>query len=141
MDTLAPSRLLRIGLVIDALGSAPLGLLHVAAAGTLAAATGLSESLLFGVGAFTLAYVALLAWLTTRSRLYVPAVRFIVFGNVAWALAAVAVGVLSGPGVTAYGWALVAVHAIGVLLFSAVQYRGMQQSIVNRGGTRALATA
>jgi hypothetical protein len=141
MDTLAPSRLLRLGLVIDALGSAPLGLLHVAGAAALAEATGLSEPLLFGVGAFTLAYAALLVWLMTQPKLFVPAVRFIVYGNAAWAPAAVAVGLLGGPGVTAYGWALVAVHAVGVLAFSAVQYRGMQQSLVSRGTSRALATA
>lgn len=138
MTTLVPSRLLRAALVIDAVGTAPVALLHVAGGVALVQATGIPQDMLYGTGAFCLVYVALLAWLAMRRRLPVGVVTLIVLGNVAWACATLGLAFGAGWPLTGYGEALVAVHVVAVLLFAALQYRGLQQSTRSDGAARAV---
>lgn len=138
METLVPSRLLRTALVIDAVGTAPVALLHVAGGGVLAQATGIPQDTLYGTGVFCLVYVALLAVLATRPRLPVGLVAIVVLGNLAWAGGALGLAFGAGWPLTGYGDALVAVHVAAVLLFGALQYLGLQQSTRSNGAARAV---
>jgi hypothetical protein len=128
MDTLAPNTLLRSALVLDALGSGPVAVLHFAGGAALAQRTGIPADVLSGTGLFMVVYVALLVLLATRPRLPVALVQFVVVGNAAWALGAFALGVGAGWPLTGAGVALVAVHVVAVLLFAALQYLGLRQS-------------
>jgi hypothetical protein len=87
MQTVHPSRLLRIALLADAVVSGAMGVLQLGAAAALATLLELPQALLLGTGEFLLAYALLLVTLATRTRLWPALVTFIVLGNVLWALA------------------------------------------------------
>lgn len=138
MNTLAPSSLLRTALVLDALGSGPVALLQLAGGAALAERTGIPQDVLYGTGLFLVGYVALLLVLATRRRLPAALVRFVIVGNVGWALAALAVEFGAGWPLTSYGVALIGVHVVAVLAFALLQYRGLRQSVANGGGAHAV---
>lgn len=128
MDTLAPTTLLRSALVLDALGSGPVAILHLVGGAALAQRTGIPDEVLHGTGLFMIVYVAMLVAMATRSRLPTSLVRLVVYGNVAWALGALGLALGAGWSLTGEGIALVVVHVVAVLLFAALQYLGMRQS-------------
>jgi hypothetical protein len=140
MRTLVPTTLLRSALVLDALGSGPVAVLHLVGGAALAQRTGIPADLLHGTGLFMVAYVALLVLLATRPRLPAPLIGFVVVGNTAWALGALGLGLGAGWPLSGEGIALVAVHGVAVLLFAALQYVGLRQSQGAVHGRMAAAT-
>lgn len=126
MRTLIPSPLLRQALLLDAAGSAPMMLLHLLATGPLSAATQLPPALLQASGVAMLGWVALLLGLRSAPRPPRAALLGVVWGNRLWALGALACGWTLAP--PAAGWALLAVHALAVLAFAALQAAGLRRS-------------
>ncbi|MBP6903301.1 MAG: hypothetical protein KBC73_24645 [Burkholderiaceae bacterium] len=125
-----PSLWLRRALWLDVAASAAVALLQLAGGARLAAATGLPAALLLETALFMLAWGLALLWLAGgRSGRPVPAwcVRVVIAGNLAWAVAALATGL--GLAVPPAGWALIAVHGAGVLLFAALQWAGLARSV------------
>lgn len=136
MTTFVPSAFLRSVLLLDAIGTASVAMLQLVGGEPLAVRTGLPEALLYGTGVFMLVYAAALVVLATRRRVAPPFVAAVVGGNAAWGLAAIGVGLGVGTGAapTEAGVALVVVHVVAVLLFSALQYVGLRQSLHGYGG-------
>jgi hypothetical protein len=124
-----PSPLLRAGLIIDAAGSGAVALLQLAATALLAAWTQLPQPLLLGTGLFMVGYTALVAGMARAPRLPVALVRFVVVGNVGWALAALALLLGGWVQPTTAGQAFVAVHVVSVLGFAALQGAGLARSL------------
>ncbi len=131
-----PTRLLRLGLVCDAVASGGTGLLLVFAAGALADLFGLSRQLLFVAGLAFLPWAALVGWLGTRATLTSATTGTVVALNAAYVAGCVAAlwfGWLKPNGL---GIAFVLVQAAAVLAFTQAQFLGLRQS-----SSRALASA
>jgi hypothetical protein len=127
-NTLVPSRLLRLSLLIDAAGSGATGLLLALGSGPLASLTGLPRALLLGCGVFFLAYAAFVLWLGRSERPMSALVKLVIAGNVVWgidSLLALAIGWLTPTGL---GFAFVVAQAAFVLVIAAVQWSGLRQS-------------
>lgn len=126
MTPIAPSPLLRRALLGDALGSLPVAALHLLATAALAAATQLPAALLTASGAVMAAYGVTLLVMAGCHRLPRWLVQAVVAGNIGWAMAALGLGLWLAP--PAAGWALLAVHALWVLAFAALQAAGLRRS-------------
>lgn len=135
MRTLIPSPLLRQALLLDAVGSAGVMLLHLAATVPVSQATRLPAGLLQLSGAVMIGWVALLLALRALPRPPRAALLGVVWGNRLWAVGALACGWALAPSTA--GWALVAVHALAVLAFAALQAAGLRRSA--EGGARPAA--
>lgn len=137
MTTLHPSPLLKTALRLDAAGSLALALPQVAAADRLAPWLQLPAPLLLESGLVMLAW-AVLCLLMARARGVPQALlQAVVVGNVLWAVAATGVALWLDP--SAAGLALLAMHALGVLLFAALQRAGQQRSAPAHGADLAAA--
>lgn len=109
-------------LALDAATCAAMGLLLLAASGTVAALTHLPASLLFWAGAALLPIAAFFGGL---SRVQQPprwAVMLVVVGNMAWVLASVALPVLGLVQPNALGWVFLLGQAAVVLLLAILEY-------------------
>lgn len=127
MSHIQPSPLLQRALWLDIVGSGAVTALQLAATDPLARLTQLPQPLLLESGLFMLLYVVLLLGMVRARRLPLALVRLVIAGNAAWAVAALALAVVLAP--TAWGLALLAVHAGAVLLFAALQQMGLRQSL------------
>lgn len=137
MNAVFPSPLLRAGLTLDAVGSGAMALLQLLLSSTLVTWLQLPQPLVLGTGLFMLGYAALTGWMARASRLPVALVRLVVFGNLGWAAAAVLLLVLvEGVAPSTLGLAFLAVHAVSVLGFAALQGPGLVRSAP--AGGRAL---
>lgn len=125
-----PARLLRIALLVDALGSGAAGLLLTAAGGALAGPLGLPAQLLLACGLFFLPYAAFVGWLSRRERLTSLPVIVVVAGNTVWGLESVAALALGWLHPTALGVAFVLAQAGFVFAMAALQYLGLKASRV-----------
>jgi hypothetical protein len=139
MNAVFPSPLLRAGLTLDAVGSGAMALLQLAAAAPLAGWLQLPQPLLFGTGLFMLGYAALTAWMARAPRLPAALVRLVVAGNVGWAVAAAALVLAGAVAPSPLGYGFVAVHALSVLGFAALQGPGLARSPRVPGGVRQTA--
>jgi hypothetical protein len=128
MNAVFPSPLLRAGLTLDAVGSGAMALLQLAATTQLAAWLQLPHPLLLGTGLFMLGYAALTGWMARAPRLPVALVRLVVFGNVGWAVAAAALVLAGAVAPSPLGLGFLAVHALSVLGFAALQGPGLARS-------------
>jgi hypothetical protein len=120
MPTIPTPGLLRIALGADAATSGASGLLLVAASGAVAQATALPAPLLLACGLFFLPYAALLAWLATRASVPRGLVSLLAGGNLAWAIACVAVPLLGLLVPSGLGIAFLAAQALAVAIFAAM---------------------
>lgn len=123
-----PSRLLRGGLTVDALGSGAVALLQLAATDALGERLQLPHALLWQTGLFMVAYVAMLAVMARAARLPVPLVLLVVVGNLGWAAGClwVAAGTWLAP--TGLGVAWLVFQALAVTAFAALQAAGLRGS-------------
>ena len=139
MNTIQPNKFLRGALLADAVVSGAVALLQLALTGLLVDLLRLPSPLLLGTGAFLVAYVALLLVLARSARVWTPLIWIVVMGNVAWALACI--WLVSGAAVkpSALGVAFVGVQAVAVLIFAALEYKGVVESA--RGSRMALVRA
>lgn len=130
MNSIVASPFLKRVLLADAGVSGAVALLQLAATERLAALTGLPAGLLLGTGVFLVGYVALLITLAKSSSVWSSMIWIVIAGNVAWAVAALAVAATLPVGLL--GEAFAAVHALAVTLFAYLEYRGLGASEGNR---------
>jgi hypothetical protein len=129
MQTIQPNRFLRGALLADAAVSGAVAALQLALTGALAELLQLPHLLLIGTGAFLAAYVALLIALALSTRVWAPLIWLVVVGNVAWALGCVGLLVNAQVTPSALGNAFVVVQVAAVLVFAALEYKGMVESL------------
>jgi hypothetical protein len=139
MHTVYPSTLLRRALGADALVSGAVAALQLAAAGALADLLALPRALLVETGVFLACYTVLLVVLARSERVWRPLVLVIVAGNVGWAIACVGVIAAGVVQPSALGVAFVAVQAVAVLGFAALEGLGLKASRPAAGGHAARA--
>ena len=138
-STLPMSPTLKAALLADALVSGTVAMQQLAFTAPLAELTLLPAALLSGTGLFMVGYTALLLVLWRAPRVQTWLIRFIIAGNIGWALACLAL--LAGQVVpfNAWGEALVLVQAAGVLVLAAWEALGLKRCGEARPGLRAAA--
>ena len=116
--------------LVDALGSAALGLVLIAFAGPLAGLFGsaLPATALLVVGIGLLPWAAFNLWIARRDGLPRSAATLNVVGDIGWIVASVALVALAGSALTLIG--VLAVTAIGlfVALVCALKATGLRQA-------------
>jgi hypothetical protein len=138
MATVQVSGFLRNALILDAVASAASGAAQVAGAGRLDAWLQLPRGLLLESGVFMLGYAVALALLARRATLPAPLVLAVIVGNLAWALACVALPLAGVLAPAALGYAWLAVQALAVLLFAELEFIGLRRSPAWSDPRRAL---
>lgn len=126
MPTIHPSSLLRQALWLDAAATGAMALLQLGLGPTVSTLTRLPSALIVETGLFMVVYVLALVLMARNPRLPAALVTLIVVGNTLWAVGAAAVGVMLAP--AAAGVALLAAHALAVLVFAALQTAGLRRS-------------
>ena len=138
-STLPMSPTLKAALLADAVVSGAVAAQQLAFTGPLAELTLLPAALLSGTGLFMVGYTALLLLLWRAPRVLPWLIKFIVAGNIGWALACL--GLLAGQVVPFNGWgeALLLVQAAGVLMLAGWEALGLRRCEAARPGLRAAA--
>lgn len=126
--TVAPSRLLRFALILDAVISAATAALQLVASDALSQTLALPRVLLIETGVFFIAYVALLIVMARSGRLWSALVIGVAAGNVGWALAGIGLLLTGLLTPNALGVAFVALQSMAVLVFAALQFKGLAAS-------------
>ena len=119
--------ILRFAMLLDAVGSAAMGLMLAVATVPLASLFGLPEMLLRVCGLGLLPYAAILATAGMRANVSTSFTRLVIAGNLAWVALS---GVLPASGMvapTALGYGFVIVQAIAVLAFAELQFIGLRR--------------
>jgi hypothetical protein len=129
MRTVRPSPFLKFALFADACVSGATGLLQLGATGSLSELLDLPPALLWSAGEFFVVYALLLVALATRARLWSALVMVVVVGNSMWALASVGLLLIGALSPSAMGVGFVLVQAVAVLVFAALQWRGLHGSL------------
>jgi hypothetical protein len=120
---------LRFALLADAVASGATGLLAFAGAGILAELLGLPTNLLRYAGLSLLPYVAIVAYVGTRTTISRPAVWAIIAYNMLWAIDSVVLLVSGSVSPTALGYAFVLVQATAVAGLGGLQYVGLRKAV------------
>ena len=139
MKLVLPSRLLNLSLGADALVGAAIAALHLLAGSLLADLLALPHTLLWGTGLFMVAWAALLFGLARAPRLAAGLVALVIDVNVLWALAAIGLLVSGALAANAWGNAYLALHAVTVLAFAALEWVGLRRSPEAPGASLARA--
>jgi hypothetical protein len=131
---------LRRALLADAAVSAAAGLLQAAGGAALPSLVGLPLSLLWWSGWFMLAYAASLFWLARGAERPSALIAIVVFGNLGWAAACIAVWTLGVVRPSALGVAYLVVQALAVFALAVWQFIGWRASPSThwRGGVSPL---
>lgn len=140
MRNIQPSPLLKAALTADALVSGAVAALQLIGGQSLASWLALPQPLLTATGAFLVAYAVVLLVLARSRSVVSPLVWIIVLGNLGWALACIAL-LATGSLTTGFlGTVFVLVQAAAVLVFAALEYKGMKTSVpcasLGSGGAR-----
>ena len=120
--------LLRLALGLDAVITAVNAVAYLAAFALLDGWLGVPTGLLIGVGAFLLAFAALVGRLATRPQPPRAAVIAVIEANAAWAVASFALLALGTFSPTLAGEIVIAVQAAGVAGLAALQYAGLRRA-------------
>ena len=123
-----PAPLLRQALLADAVTTTACAALLIAGAGFLDDLLGLPAALLRGAGLVLLPFVALVAWLGTRTRLPRLAVLAVIGLNAFWAVDSVLLLVSGWVAPTAAGLAFVIAQAVVVAMYAELQVMGLRRS-------------
>ncbi|HEX2554043.1 MAG TPA: hypothetical protein VHL98_10090 [Microvirga sp.] len=123
-----PAPLLRQALLADAVTTAACAALLIAGAGFLDDLLGLPAALLRGAGLVLLPFVALVAWLGTRTRLPRLAVLAAIGLNALWAVDSVLLLVSGWVAPTAAGLAFVIAQGVVVAMYAELQLMGLRRS-------------
>ncbi|MES2901222.1 MAG: hypothetical protein V4723_15940 [Pseudomonadota bacterium] len=129
MKTVQPARLLKFALYADAAASVGLGVLQLLLPSLLTEQLRLPTVLLTGTGLFLLAYALVLVLLASARQVWAAAIRFIVIGNVGWALACCALLLSATVAPSPLGTAFIAVQAGAVLVFAYLERAGLRESL------------
>ena len=116
MNTIFPSRLLKLALTADATVSGAVAILQLVAAGWLSELLNLPKSLLIETGVFLAGYAILLVLLARSTTLWSLIIGVVVIGNIGWAIACA--GLLAGGIVSpnVLGVTFVSIQAVTVLV-------------------------
>lgn len=120
---------LRRALFADAIASAGMGLLLLAAAVPLEPLLGLPVALLRGIGAISFIYAVHVALVARREHLSTRATRLIVFANVVWVFASVGLLLSGWVAPTSFGYAFVIAQAVVVALLAELQFVGLRRGL------------
>ncbi|MES2975082.1 MAG: hypothetical protein V4757_15820 [Pseudomonadota bacterium] len=128
MTVFSSPNFLRNVLWADAVSCLGSGVLQLSFTGTLAAMLGLPAGLLDWTGIFLVAYSAAVAFLATRQPVPRGLVWVLVAGNLAWAMACLALLASGALPVTAAGMAYVLVQALTVVVLAELQWMGLRHT-------------
>ena len=121
------SRLLRRAIQLDALATAAMAALLIAAAAPLSQWLQLPQNLLLGAGLLLVPYVAFRGWLLSRERISNAQAWAVIAINACWTIDS-AILLLSGwVAPNALGMAFVIVQALAVAAFAELQYFGLRR--------------
>ena len=87
----------------------------------------LPTGLVLGSGVFLIAYAAMLVAMARSIALPQQLVRLVILGNLAWAMACVALAALS-TAIVPLGIAYLGLQAVAVVVFAALQSAGVKRS-------------
>jgi hypothetical protein len=124
---------LRYVLWADALSCLACGLLQVIFTASLSERLGLPAILLADTGEFLLLYGAAVAFLAARIRAPAPIIRLLIAGNIAWAVACIALLLGGGFALSLLGKAYIVAQALAVALLAELEYFGVRQSTISSG--------
>jgi len=124
----ATGGLLRFALTLDGVATGANGVLYLAGAPLLDGWLGLPTEMLMAVGAFLIAYAALVLRLATRPAMPRVAVVAVIAANVLWAVDSLIALALDWFTPTTVGQVLIAVQAVLVAGLAALQYVGLKQA-------------
>ena len=124
----ATGGLLRFALTLDGVATGANGVLYLAGAPLLDGWLGLPTEMLMAVGAFLIAYAALVLRLATRPAMPRVAVVAVIAANVLWAVVSLIALTLDWFSPTTVGQILIAVQAVLVAGLAALQYVGLKQA-------------
>ncbi len=124
----ATGGLLRFALTLDGVATGANGVLYLAGAPLLDGWLGLPTEMLMAVGAFLIAYAALVLRLATRPAMPRVAVVAVIAANVLWAVDSLIALALDWFTPTPVGQVLIAVQAVLVAGLAALQYLGLKQA-------------
>jgi hypothetical protein len=121
-----PHRMLRRFLALDAVVTGANGLAYLVAAGPVGRFLDVDSGLLLGLGAFLVAYGAVVGVLASRGRPPVLAVRAVVEANLLWAtVSCAALGLWLSPSTAGAVWTVL--QAITVAGFALLQYAALRE--------------
>jgi hypothetical protein len=123
----ADGALLRLALKADAVITGANAFAYLAAFAVLDSLLGVPTAALLGVGAFLAVYSVLVWTLATRPSMPAPAVAAVIAGNVLWAVDSLIALGLDWFSPTLAGQVVIAVQAVGVAGFAAIQYLGLRR--------------
>jgi hypothetical protein len=124
----ATGGLLRFALTLDGVATGANGVIYLAGAPLLDGWLGLPTEMLMAVGAFLIAYAALVLRLATRPAMPRVAVVAVIAANVLWAVDSLIALALDWFTPTTVGQVLIAVQAVLVAGLAALQYVGLKQA-------------
>jgi hypothetical protein len=124
----ATGGLLRFALMLDGVATGANGVIYLAGAPLLDGWLGLPTEMLMAVGAFLIAYAALVLRLATRPAMPRVAVVAVIAANVLWAVDSLIALALDWFTPTTVGQVLIAVQAVLVAGLAALQYVGLKQA-------------
>ena len=128
MNSIQPSRFLKLTLRADALASGAVAALQLALASMLGELLQLPRALLVESGAFLVAYVIFLLWLAGRAQLHAGWIGLVIGGNVAWAFGCMALWGASVVSPSRIGLGFLLLHTITVLAFAFLEFKGLRMS-------------
>jgi hypothetical protein len=114
--------LLRFALKLDAVVTGANGVAYLAAAGLLDGPLGVPDGFLRGIGAFLVAYAAVVWLLATRPSIPRAGVEAVIAANATWAIGSVVMLALDWHSPTVGGGVWIALQALVVAGFAALQY-------------------
>ena len=122
----AEGRLLRFALKLDAAVTGANALAYLAAFALLDGLLGIDAGVLVAVGAFLAVYAALVYRLATSATMPHAAVVGVIAANALWAVDSLIALGLDWFTPTTLGQVVIAVQAVGVAAFAALQYLGLR---------------
>jgi hypothetical protein len=127
MTRTAGGRLLRLALKLDAVVTGANGVALLLASAALDGWLGLPTAMLAAVGAFLVVYAGLVWALAARPAMPTAAVYAVIGANALWAIDSVAALALDWFSPALPGQIVIAVQALGVTLFAALQYAALRR--------------
>ena len=130
MSVFASPRFLRNVLLADAASCLASGAAQLGFTAALARLLNLPSTLLLGTGVFLVVYGAAVAFIATRNPVPRPVVWLLVFGNLGWAVACIALLASSLVTPTGLGMAWVLAQAACVAVLAELQWTGLRRAPV-----------
>lgn len=121
------SHLLRRATQLDAVATAAVAALLIAAAAPLSQWLHLPQNLLLGAGLLLVPYVAFLGWLLSRERISTAQAWAMIAINACWVIDSALLLVSGWVSPNALGVAFVVAQALAVAVFAELQYFGLRR--------------